>query len=113
MGPKSVTPDEVKQMLRDGQEVAFLDVREPEEWDASEMILPAAIRVPPDRVEPSLARIPHGRPIVVYGSKARAEAAPAIADRLLAHGWEAVHALEGGFEAWADSGHPVEEKQEG
>ena len=110
MSVPSVSPDQVKEKIHEGVEVAFVDVRAAAAWDASEMVLPAAVRVAPDQVDHGLAIIPHGRPVVLYAGKGEDEVAAKIADRLAAHGWEDVAVLQGGFDAWKDAGLPIEEK---
>lgn len=58
-------PDVTKRMNR-GEEVFFVDARNPVAWGKADTKLPGAARVPADAVEAHLADIPHNRMIVAY-----------------------------------------------
>jgi rhodanese-related sulfurtransferase len=49
-----------------GEDVFFVDTRNPQAWAEAETRLPGAIRVPADQVEQHLADIPRDRTIVTY-----------------------------------------------
>ena len=49
-----------------GEEIVFVDSRNPKAWAESDVKLPGAIRVEADRVREHLAEIPRGRPVVAY-----------------------------------------------
>jgi len=49
-----------------GEDFTLIDVRKPEAWGESNTMIPEAIRIPLDRLEESLPRIPKDRPIVAY-----------------------------------------------
>jgi len=49
-----------------GEDVFFVDTRNPQAWAEAETRLPGAIRVPADQVEQHLAGIPRDRTIVTY-----------------------------------------------
>jgi rhodanese-related sulfurtransferase len=69
MEPSKVTPAQVKAMLDAGEPVAFLDVRSPSAWDASEVKLPGAVHLPPGDVESHLRElqsIPKSATVVTY-----------------------------------------------
>lgn len=52
--------------LNRGEDIFFVDTRNPNAWSEAETKLPGAIRVPADQVEEHLADIPRDRTIVVY-----------------------------------------------
>ena len=66
MEPERVTPEEVMGRLNRGERVFFVDTRQPEAWEGSDVKLPGAIRDPPDDVEAHLADVPRDRTIVTY-----------------------------------------------
>jgi len=49
-----------------GEDFVLIDVRNPQAWAESDSILPEAIRVPLDKLEENLPRIPKNRPVVAY-----------------------------------------------
>ena len=58
--------EELKRRMDAGEEFTIVDVRNPQAWEQSETKIPGAIRVPMDRWEESVSRIPKGKPVVVY-----------------------------------------------
>ena len=58
MEPQSITPQEVKQRMDAGESFVFVDARSPQAWDASDVKIPGAIRVPADQVQQHLGDIP-------------------------------------------------------
>jgi rhodanese-related sulfurtransferase len=62
----SVTIDEVKRLLEQGEPITFLDARNPIAWGSSKVKLPGAIRVPLDEVDRLLPRLPRDRRLIVY-----------------------------------------------
>ena len=61
-----ITVDELKKRMEVGETFTVIDVRNPQAWAESDAMLPEAIRVPLDKLEENLPRIPKSRPIVVY-----------------------------------------------
>jgi rhodanese-related sulfurtransferase len=61
-----VTVDEVKERMARGEQLAFVDTRNPQAWGESDVKLPGAIRVPADEVEKHLDEIPRDRAIITY-----------------------------------------------
>jgi rhodanese-related sulfurtransferase len=61
-----ITVDELKRRMEAGETFTVIDVRNPQAWAESDAMLPEAIRVPLDKLEENLPRIPKSRPIVVY-----------------------------------------------
>jgi rhodanese-related sulfurtransferase len=52
--------------METGEEFTFIDVRNPQAWAESDGMLPEAIRMPPDKLEENLPKIPKNKPIVAY-----------------------------------------------
>jgi rhodanese-related sulfurtransferase len=69
MEPSKLTPDQVKAKLDTGEPVTFLDDRSPKDWDASDVKIPGALRVPPAEADQHLAELgaaPRNAIIVTY-----------------------------------------------
>lgn len=60
------TPEQVMARLARGEQIVFLDTRNPKAWAESDVKIPGAIRTEADRVREHLAEIPRGQPIVAY-----------------------------------------------
>ena len=58
--------DEVKERFVRGEPLLFVDVRNPKAWEASDMKLPGAVRVPADNVDGQLDGVSPARMIVTY-----------------------------------------------
>jgi rhodanese-related sulfurtransferase len=63
--PRIIVP-ELKRKMEDGVDFTVIDVRKPEAWSESDTMIPEAIRVPLDKLEENLPRIPQSRPVVAY-----------------------------------------------
>ena len=61
-----MTVKELQKRMNAGEDFTLIDVRNPQAWAESDMQIPEAIRVPLDRLESSLPRIPKSRPVVAY-----------------------------------------------
>jgi rhodanese-related sulfurtransferase len=66
MDAKRISVDSVKRRLDSGEDIFFVDTRNPKAWTEADTKLPEAIRVPAEEVEKHFADIPHDRPIVAY-----------------------------------------------
>jgi rhodanese-related sulfurtransferase len=104
------TVNDVKSRLGQGDDVQFVDARNPQAWGEANTRLPGAIRVPPDEPEKHLASVGRDRPVITYCTCPNEESSTRVAEVLEGHGYEDVHPLEGGFGAWRDAGMPVEPK---
>jgi rhodanese-related sulfurtransferase len=61
-----ITPDELRRRMDAGEDFTVIDVRNPNAWAQSDVIIPEAIRVPLENLEENLQRIPKNRPVVAY-----------------------------------------------
>ena len=57
---------DLKRRMDSGENFTFLDVRNPQAWSESNVMLPGAIRVPLNSFEEKLSEIPKDKPIVAY-----------------------------------------------
>jgi rhodanese-related sulfurtransferase len=61
-----ITIDELRKRMEQGEDFEILDVRNPQAWAESDVMIPQAVRVPLDSFEEHLYDIPKNKPIVAY-----------------------------------------------
>ena len=61
-----ISTDELKKRMDAGEDFVVIDTRNPQAWAQSDVKLPEAIRVPADKLEEQLAKIPKNKSIVTY-----------------------------------------------
>ena len=105
-----VTAHEVEARIDRDEPILFVDARDEKAWAASSLKLPGAVRVEADRVADHLHEIPRGRGIVPYCTCPNEECSVRVAEELIRWGFEDVHALHGGFDAWTRAGCTLEHK---
>jgi rhodanese-related sulfurtransferase len=103
----AVEPAELRSRLDTGEPLVVIDVREPDEWARG--MIPGAHPVPRGVLEGTLdGRLPLDAGVVLYCAVG---ARSALAARSLQDmGFSRVENLEGGFDAWAKAGLPVERR---
>ena len=102
---REVSPKEVKAMLDSGDDVVYLDVREPNEYAGGR--LPNALHIPLSQLKDRAAEITKhvARPVIVYCDRGmRSSAATSALERL---GFTRVQSLRGGVRAWKEAGLPL------
>ena len=101
---REVTPKEAQQMRAQG-DVAFLDVREPNEWNLGH--IPGAVHIPRGQLETNIEqRLPRDREIVIYCASGNRSAL--AADTMQQMGYRRVSSMAGGWRDWVQSGGDVE-----
>jgi rhodanese-related sulfurtransferase len=107
VGLPAVHPAELKARLDSGEQLVVIDVREPNEWARG--VIPGANPVPRGVLEGTVdGRLPLDATVVLYCA---AGGRSALAARSLREmGFGKVENLEGGFDAWAGAGLPVEQR---
>lgn len=104
-----VTIDRVKGLMNEGNAPFFLNLRHHHDADLAVMKVRGAFSVPDDELERHLGEIPRERTVIVYSSCPGDEPSIGAARLLQQHGWNDVHPLAGGFNAYLEAGLPVEE----
>jgi rhodanese-related sulfurtransferase len=61
-----ISAQDILRRMNRGEDVYFVDARNPVAWGKADTKLPAAVRVPADAVEQHLADMPRDRMIVAY-----------------------------------------------
>lgn len=103
-----VTTEAVKDYMHHGDALLFIELRHHHKHDWNLFKARGALRVEYDAVEEHLSEIPHDRPIVVFSDCPGMETSARTARLLLKKGWNDVHTLSGGFDAYLEAGLPVE-----
>ena len=102
---RELSPRDVRGMQERGENVVYLDVREPQEWNLGH--LPRAIHIPRGTLESAIeARVPRDQKVVIYCAGGNRSAF--AADTLQQLGYADVSSMAGGFRAWAEAGGDVE-----
>ena len=101
-----VSPEQVREMLARGDDVAVIDVREPNEWNLGH--IPGATHIPRGVLESSIEpRVPRERKLVLYCASGNRSAL--AAEMLGQMGYGDVSSMAGGFRGWAQAGGEVED----
>ena len=66
MQPEALTAAEAKKMLDAGEDIVFVDSRNPVAWGQSSQKLPGAVRIPADEVARHMAELPAGATAITY-----------------------------------------------
>ena len=61
-----ITVEELKRRMDSGEDFTVIDVRNDNAWTETDTVIPEAIRVPLNKLEENLPRIPKSRPVVAY-----------------------------------------------
>jgi len=103
-----VTAKAVREHMKHGDPLQLVEVRHHHEHDWSLFKARGALRVENKDLERHLPEIPRNRPVVVFSDCPGEETSARAAQYLLQHGWNDVHKLIGGFDAYLEAGLPVE-----
>ena len=106
MEPSKITIHDAKGRMDRDEELLWVDARSPEAWEKSDVKLPGAIRM--NGADELMKTIPANRALITYCSSPHEESSVRAALGLINHGFENVHILYGGLEAWQQAGYPVE-----
>ena len=98
-GVPQMTPVELKERLDHGDDLLIVDVREPHEWEISNLEPLGAILIPQGQILNRMGELDTAREIVVQCRSGQRSAA-VIAD-LQDHGFKKLHNLDGGINRWA------------
>jgi len=99
IGVPSITPIELKQRLDAGDDLFILDVREPHEWEISNLAGLGAVLIPKGQILEHLGELDTAREMVVQ-CKTGGRSADVILE-LQRHGYKKLINLEGGINRWA------------
>ena len=66
MEPERITVEEVNKRMDEGEDILFIDTRNPNDWGISDVKIPGALRIHISVLEHHLNQIPHDRIIILY-----------------------------------------------
>jgi sulfur-carrier protein adenylyltransferase/sulfurtransferase len=103
---EEVTPEQVLEMQANGEDVVYLDVREPREWNLGR--LPHAVHLPLGDLEHKVGDlIDRDRRVVVYCARGNRSALAALAMKRM--GYDKAASMARGITGWADVNGEIEE----
>lgn len=100
-----VTPEALRLMMRDGDEIAVLDARGEDSFSRSHLLF--ATCLPLGRVEIDADRLLPRRAVRIVWCDDGSGLAEKAASKLRALGYAKVFTLKGGIAAWQQAGHPL------
>ena len=104
--PRRISPRTLKEWLRDGGELALIDVREQGAFSREHLLY--ASNLPLSRLEPTLANlVPRSGSRLVLCDAGTSDAAQRATAAAAAFGYTDVNLLEGGVAAWREAGYEV------
>lgn len=103
----SITPQELKVLMRGDRGPALFDVRRKVDFESAPQKIESAVRVDPEKLDEWISEVPQDRPVVVYCVKG-GSVSQGISDRLQ-QSHPNVKFLQGGIKAWTELGEPVED----
>jgi len=98
-GVPAIAPRELKRRLEAGDDLLILDVREPHEWEISNLEDLGAVLIPKGQILEHLGELDTAKEIVVH-CKMGGRSADVIRE-LQQHGYKKLLNLEGGINRWA------------
>ena len=103
---EEVTPEDVQAMMSRQENVVYLDVREPNEWNIGR--IPGAVYLARGNLETKIEALVNRRQkVVVYCARGNRSALAALTMKQM--GYENVASMARGFLGWADIGGEIEE----
>lgn len=101
-----VSPEEVQAMKARDENVVYLDVREPNEWNLGR--IPGAVHLPRGNLESRVeAMIDRSQRVVIYCARGNRSALAALTMQQM--GYENVASMARGFGGWVDVSGEVED----
>jgi rhodanese-related sulfurtransferase len=103
---EEVAPEKVREMKARGENVVYLDVREPNEWNLGR--IPGAVHLPRGNLESKVeGLIDRDQKVVIYCARGNRSALAALTMKQM--GYDNVASMARGFLGWADINGDVEE----
>ena len=105
----AATVDAIKELMKRGEAIFFLEIRRAGDKDLAVMKVRGALRLTGDEVQKRLDQIPRERTVVLYSTAPDDDPAILAARLLKEHGFPNLQVLGGGFKSWLLAGLPVED----
>lgn len=104
IGVPQITPVELKRQLALGETPLLLDVREPHEWEISNLADLGAVLIPQGKILERMGELDTATEIVVFCRSGIRSAS--VIQELQQHGFKKLHNLAGGINRWAEEVDP-------
>lgn len=101
-------PNDLKNMLDNGQQIYIVDLRHPLDYLPDPRTLPGAVLLTPDKLVEHTDSIPRDRDVVLFCTCPSEATAAKMALTLRKAGIFRVRPLRGGFDEWKRLGYPLE-----
>lgn len=106
-----VTIETVKNRLNnENKKIRFVDSRAEKVWEKADTKAAGAVRIPPDSVEEHISDVGRDDYIVTYCTWPNEASSARVAQKLEENGFNEVHPLIGGYDAYEKANLPVESK---
>jgi len=103
-----ITPEELNDNLKAGDDILLIDLQDPVRHSAPAMAIPGAVRINPHRLEQCRdVEIAPSREVVLYCASPGEFTSARVALALQRRGIDHVHPLAGGLRGWRERGFPV------
>ena len=106
-----ITPEELKQKIDAGEEVAIVDLRHTIDFESDPHTIPGAFFLPSEEFDRRYAEIPAERELVLFCTCPNEATSAHVALMLKRRGITRVRPLAGGLEGWREKGFPVESRK--
>lgn len=105
---KMITPEEVKKVLKENEDVLILDVRRKSDYEADSKSVAGAVWRDPENVDEWSKEIPTDKDVVIYCVRG-GSVSKSVSDRLAQEDIQ-VSYIEGGITAWKEAGGEIQDK---
>jgi membrane protein DedA with SNARE-associated domain/rhodanese-related sulfurtransferase len=102
-----ITVDELKKKMDAGESVVIVDLRHSIDFEADPETIPGALRIDAKELEQRYDQLPREREVVLYCTCPNEVTSARVALLLKKQGIKQIRPLQGGLDAWRDSGYPI------
>ena len=103
-----ISVQELKALIDDGEEVVVVDLRHALDFEADPEKIPGAFRMDSEELESKSDQLPRDHDVVLYCTCPNEATSAKTALLLRKQGIRKIRPLQGGLDAWRQSGYPVE-----
>jgi rhodanese-related sulfurtransferase len=104
----TISPQGLKNEIDRQTPLTIIDVRHPLDLLSNPLTIPNALRIPLERIDTQASTIPREHKIVIYCTCPNQASSSRALQLLLGYGFRQLRVLEGGFQAWRESGFEIE-----
>jgi rhodanese-related sulfurtransferase len=108
---RTISPQELKDLIDRGRPPTIIDVRHPLDLLAVPFTIPGAVRIPLESLATQASSVPRGQEIVIYCTCPNQASSSRALQLLRGKGLTQLRVLAGGFQAWRDRGFEIRKFQ--